>query len=91
MLMALLHRFPVPIRLATFVYRFLIGDEADLHRLEMEVAELEPQLARSTIQLKSTDEGDDLSWCADFYKEAVKNSDRLSISRYIKKKLSEII
>jgi hypothetical protein len=62
MLTVPLHRIPVPIRFASLVYRFLIGDEADLVLLYKEVMELEPQLARTTIQLKLSD---DLSWCAD--------------------------
>jgi hypothetical protein len=66
MLMVLLHRIPVPCRFASFVYRFLIGDEADLALLYKEVKELDPQLARSTIQLKPSD---DLTWCVDFNKD----------------------
>jgi hypothetical protein len=64
--MVLLHRIPVPIRFASSVYRFLIGDEANLTLLCKEVMELDPQLARTTIQLKPTD---DLSWYADFNKD----------------------
>jgi hypothetical protein len=66
MLMVLLHRIPVPTRFSSFVYRFLIGDEPDLSLLYKEVMELEPQLARTTIQLIPTD---DLSWYADYNKD----------------------
>jgi serine/threonine protein kinase len=66
MLLVLLHRIPVPCQFASIVYRFLIGDEADLTLLYKEVMELEPQLARTTIQLKPTD---DLSYYGDFNKD----------------------
>jgi hypothetical protein len=66
MLTVLLHRIPVPIRFASFVYRFLIGDEADFALLYRGVMELEPQLAKTTIQLKPSD---DLSWCVGFNKD----------------------
>jgi hypothetical protein len=46
--------------------RFLIGDDADLNLLCREAMELEPQIAKSTIELKPTE---DLSWCADFNKD----------------------
>jgi hypothetical protein len=66
MLMVLIHRIPVPCRFASFVYRFLTEDDADLNLLYREVMELDPQIARTTIELKSTH---DLSWCADYNKD----------------------